>query len=84
METATDTFRTVAAELAAAFETATRTNGETFHRIRRDAAIHGDKRPVRMHVRDHQSGVTFEGGAGLNPNDGTISFAAVVMPLAAD
>lgn len=48
------------------------------------AAIHGDKRPVRMHVRDEKSGATFEGGVGLNPNDGTIGFAAVVMPLAAD
>lgn len=53
METATDTFRTVAAELAAAFETATRaTSGETFHRIRRDAApwIAGDGAASIMHA----------------------------------
>lgn len=51
METATDTFRAVAAELAAAFETATRTNGETFHRIRRDAApwVAGDGAASIMH-----------------------------------
>jgi hypothetical protein len=48
------------------------------------AAIHGDKRPVRMHVRDHESGATFEGGVGLNPTGDAIGFAAVVMPLAAD
>lgn len=42
-ETAT-TFQAVAAELSAAFESATRANGETFHRIRHNAAewISGD------------------------------------------